>query len=213
MSAHQISQKALNATIPLVSMASAAVLTMALAEPIMAASNAAKPPSTALSTPYTAQNGYAANKYAVTPPSQGTNPCAATNPGIAKAYPCTAQEVKRPANYKPYQGNESELVTLGSKLFKDKLLSSNGLSCDTCHQGLNMFQPSFSRPYPHEVIMSKNQFGMSQVFLDEMIQVCMVAPMAAAPLEWESKELAALVAYIETLQRQFKPNPPAAKSP
>lgn len=58
--------------------------------------------------------------------------------------------------------------------------------------------------------MARDQFGMSQVFLDEMVQICMVAPMAAKALGWESKELAALTAYTATLQTSFKPNPCAA---
>jgi cytochrome c len=101
-------------------------------------------------------------------------------------------------------------VAYGEKLYKDPTLSSNGLSCETCHQGGNLFQASFASAFPHQVAMAKDQFGMSQVFLDEMVQICMVAPMAANALGWESKELAALTAYIETLQASFKPNPCAA---
>ena len=40
---------------------------------------------------------------------------------------------------------------------------------------------------------------------DEMVQGCMVMPMAAKPLPWDSPELAALVAYVEQQQKTFKP--------
>ncbi len=45
----------------------------------------------------------------------------------------TASLVTRPKNYRPYRGTASELVALGSKLFRDTSLSTNGLSCSTCH--------------------------------------------------------------------------------
>lgn len=39
-----------------------------------------------------------------------------------------------------------------------------------------------------------------------MIQVCMVMPMETKPLPWNSKELAALVAYVQIQQKSFKPS-------
>ncbi|WP_256449340.1 hypothetical protein [Cupriavidus sp. KK10] len=41
--------------------------------------------------------------------------------------------------------------------------------------------------------------------MDEMIQACMVMPMAAKPLPWDSKELAALVAFMGQKQSTFRP--------
>ena len=49
--------------------------------------------------------------------------------------------------------------------------------------------------------MGSDNYGLKQVHLDEMVQLCMVGPMAAKPLDWKSKELAALVAYTQTQQR------------
>jgi cytochrome c len=43
--------------------------------------------------------------------------------------------------------------------------------------------------------MTEQPGGLKQVSLDEMVQFCMVVPMAAKPLAWDSKELAALTAY------------------
>ena len=110
--------------------------------------------------------------------------------------------VRRPEGYTPYQGDVAELRALGEKLFNDNSLSSNGLSCATCHTNGMVYLDTFKDQYPHFVAMGKRDFGMGMVHLDEMVQICMVAPMAAEPLEWDSKELAALTEY--TLQEQQK---------
>jgi hypothetical protein len=44
---------------------------------------------------------------------------------------------------------------------------------------------------------------MARVALDEMVQFCMVVPMASKPLPWESKELAALTMYAQEVQKGF----------
>lgn len=107
----------------------------------------------------------------------------------------------RPAGYKPREGD----AKLGERLFHDPKLSTNGMSCATCHANHASYSDSFAKPYPHTVVMARDQLGRKQVYLDEMIQACMVMPMAAKPLPWDSKELAALVAFVEQEQRTFKP--------
>lgn len=108
----------------------------------------------------------------------------------------------RPAGYKPLAGD----AKLGEKLFNDKKLSTNGMSCATCHANHGAYQASFAQPYPHTVGMARDQLGRKSVHLDEMIQACMVMPMEAKPLLWDSKELAALVAYVQAQQKTFKPS-------
>ncbi|MBS3805694.1 MAG: hypothetical protein KGY54_14195, partial [Oleiphilaceae bacterium] len=66
------------------------------------------------------------------------------------------------------------------------------------------YAETFTNDYPHFVAMGKQDFGMDEVHLDEMVQICMVAPMAAVPLEWDSEELAALVEYMRVEQEQFR---------
>lgn len=107
----------------------------------------------------------------------------------------------RPAGYKPIAGD----TVLGEKLFNDTKLSTNGMSCASCHANHGSYSNSFAKPYPHMVVMARDQLGRKKVHLDEMIQACMVMPMAAKPLPWESQELAALVAYAEQQQKTFKP--------
>ncbi len=161
----------------------------------------------------------AANPCATRPGTTRFNPCAAKNPCAARN-PCAAamsdrvntKLVLRPKNYRPYQGKNLDMVAYGEKLFKDTTLSSHGMSCDTCHQGYGAFQNTFAQPYPHFVQMTHDRSAVKAVHLDEMVQFCMVVPMAAKPLPWNSKELAALTAYTASLQKGFKPssNPCAA---
>ena len=110
-------------------------------------------------------------------------------------------QITRPPGYKPLAGD----AALGERLFNDVKLSTNGLSCASCHANQGAYQASFARPYPHTVAMAKDQLGRKTVHLDEMIQGCMVMPMAAKPLPWDSKELAGLTAYLLTVQKTFKP--------
>lgn len=111
-------------------------------------------------------------------------------------------QITRPAGYKPMAGD----AALGEKLFNDTKLSTNGMSCASCHADHGAFQASFAKPYPHTVAMAKSQLGRKTVYLDEMIQGCMVMPMAAKPLPWDSKELAGLTAYLLTVQKTFEPS-------
>lgn len=113
------------------------------------------------------------------------------------------QLVSRPAGYQPYQGDTGSLAEKGKALFNDTSLSSNGLSCATCHTDGAGYADSFRQDYPHTVAMGKRDFSMDSVHLDEMVQICMVAPMANDPLAWDSEELAALTEYMRIEQEKF----------
>lgn len=154
---------------------------------------------------------------------KAANPCApkAANPCAPKAAnPCAAKgasapdidpkRVVRPKGTKLLQGNKAELVKLGKTLFSDAKLSTNGVSCQSCHANNENFAPGFAKAYPHPVDMAKERGGLSKINLDEMIQFCLIVPMEAKTLPWNSKELAALAAYTGELQNEFRKNPPAA---
>lgn len=143
---------------------------------------------------------------------QKCNPCAASGKCGAKANPCAAKRVTRPADYQPYTGDHAELAKLGEQLFNDPNLSSNGLSCASCHGDGAGYNASFTNEYPHAVDMAQNVFSLDKVHLDEMVQICMVQPMAAEPLPWDGKELAALTAYMRDVQMTLAANPCAAKT-
>lgn len=128
---------------------------------------------------------------------KAANPCAAM-PGI------DPKLVTRPAGTSLFKGDPAALVKDGEGLFKDQKLSTNGLSCNSCHEDNKSFMPGFAEPYPHAVAMAVEMSRMKSVHLDEMIQFCMVAPMEAKPLAWDSRELAALAAYVGELQKKFQ---------
>lgn len=157
-------------------------------------------------------------------PTLAANPCApkVANPCAAKAAnPCAAKPevdpklVLRPKGTALAKGDHAALVKQGEALFKDEKLSTNGMACQSCHAELGAFAPSFAKPYPHTVEMAEAKGGVKSVNLDEMVQFCMVVPMEAKPLKWDSKELAALTAYTGELQKKFRKaaaaNPCAAK--
>ena len=106
----------------------------------------------------------------------------------------------------------STKVELGKQLYSDKNLSRDGnQSCATCHNDGAGYNATFAKAYPHSVAMAKNIFGIESVHLDEMIQICMVQPMATEPLEWSGAQLAALTQYMASVQKQLSENPCALK--
>lgn len=112
--------------------------------------------------------------------------------------------VKRPAGFRPNYPSGPEAVAAGGKLFRDASLSTNGMSCASCHEGGKSFPPSFAQPFPHKMGMAARTYGIRQLHLDEAIQVCMVGPMAARPLDWKSPELGNLVAFLTGEQKKFR---------
>lgn len=111
--------------------------------------------------------------------------------------------IKRPAGYRPNYPSTPAAIAAGGKLFRDTALSTNGMSCASCHEGGKSYQSSFAQPFPHKMAMAAQTYGVKQLHLDEAIQVCMVGPMAAKPLPWKSAELANLVAFMEAEHKKF----------
>ena len=141
------------------------------------------------------------------------NPCA----GMA-ADRIDAKLIKRPAGVALFAAaSRTQLVKDGEKLFRDSSLSPNKTTCNDCHATNDLFKPGFAKPYPHPVGMAKERAGVSgKLHADEFVQFCMLAPMASKPLAWDSRELAALAAYVtDVKQKDFhaamKANPCAMK--
>ncbi len=150
--------------------------------------------------------------------AKGMNPCAAKPQGVN---PCASQSgispklFTRPAGTMLAKGNSADLIKEGKKLFMDKSLSTNGNSCNVCHANFGMFSETFAKPFPHKVEMAED-IGKKQIRLDEMVQLCLLAPMEAKTLPWDSRKLAALTAYVGEVQKSFMTrgrsmNPCAAK--
>jgi hypothetical protein len=148
------------------------------------------------------------------------NPCGAKNP-------CGAGVAIDPGLFVQPSGTRlaggSGLDALGEKLWNDRSLGKTGLACANCHiDSYSQMQPSFASPYPHHVNMPAQMAGVKQVNAAEMVQFCMVQPMATKPFDWSSRELAALTAYVERIQPGYRPvaggamnpcNPCGAKNP
>jgi cytochrome c len=73
-------------------------------------------------------------------------------------------------------------------------------------------QATFSKPYPHYVAMPAQQAGLQKVNAAEMVQFCMAVPMMTDPFPWDSRELAALTAYVEKIQSDVDPTQLAGAS-
>ncbi len=164
-----------------------------------------------------AANPYAANPCAANPCAAnpcGGNPCAAPNPcnpcGGNPCNPCgggttDASRFVQPKGAALASADAATLRAEGETLWNDKSLSKSGaLSCATCHVGgTTQMNASFGAPYPHRVAMPHQAAGVEEVNAAEMVQFCMVTPMANEPLPWSSRQLAALTAYVEKLQEGF----------
>ncbi|MEE9207994.1 MAG: hypothetical protein V3U67_06390, partial [Gemmatimonadota bacterium] len=135
------------------------------------------------------------------------NPCAA-NPCGGGASLDAALITQGDRTLNAAGNSQAQLVAMGEELWGDASLSSGGsTACSTCHVGTyGMMMPTFANPYPHGVAMAKDRAGLDQVTAAEMVQLCMVIPMNSEPLEWNSVELAALSAYVESIQPGFDPS-------
>ena len=130
-----------------------------------------------------------------------------------------AKRFKQPRGVKLAAGKD--LVAQGEELWNDRTLGKSGLACANCHiNNYLQMQSTFAKPYPHHVAMPAQQAGVDEVNAAEMVQFCMLVPMATDPLAWESTELAALAAYVEDIRPGYKPmgggnpcNPCGAKNP
>jgi cytochrome c len=152
------------------------------------------------------------------------NPCGAKtlNPCATKTLnpcnPCGAKTVdpsriRQPAGVTLARGSGGELAAEGEKLWNDRFLGKSGLACSSCH--LNQYgqmQETFAKPYPHYVAMPAQQAGLQQVSAAEMVQFCMAVPMMTDPFPWNSRELAALTAYVERIQADVDPTQLAGPS-
>ncbi|MGJ3263086.1 MAG: c-type cytochrome [Salinarimonas sp.] len=111
--------------------------------------------------------------------------------------------VTPPADVSRFEAPPERLRATGERLFSDASLSTNGMSCATCHADFQSFNETFTEPYPHFVEMGQGVAGLDEVTAEQMVQLCMIVPMSADPLPWESEELAALTAHVVALREEF----------
>lgn len=109
--------------------------------------------------------------------------------------------VQRPDGVAAFEGDRAELVVAGEALWNDNTLGTAGVACSSCHVGGAQFKDTFKQPYPHEVAMAKGMSGLGAIDAEQMTQFCMIVPMKGEPLAWDSRELAALAAYIDDVEQ------------
>lgn len=109
----------------------------------------------------------------------------------------------RPEGAPRFTDEREKLESLGEQLFARHSLSGNGLACASCHAALNFYNDSFLSAYPHRVNMPYQVAGLDEVNAETMVQFCLAMPMGTAPLPWQSRELAALAAFVEKTQREY----------
>lgn len=126
--------------------------------------------------------------------TRGKNPCSMKNPcdmkhemknqGDMKAMPAGGPIPIRKMAIK----DAGYLASKGEKLWGDASLGTSGLSCSSCHPdgaGLK------ADPWPKFIKGAGDTYTV-----DQMINFCMINPMKAEPLEWNSKKMTALAAYV-----------------
>ena len=123
--------------------------------------------------------------------------------GAAGAQSLDPTKVTQPEGVALADGDPQALRARGKELFNDPSIGESGLSCNTCHQDFGQYKQTFEEPYPHFVNMAKAKAGLEQVNAAEMVQLCMVVPMQTEPLNWRSRELAALAAYVAQERKAF----------
>jgi cytochrome c len=123
--------------------------------------------------------------------------------GAAAAQSLDPEKVTQPDGVELAEGDPEALRARGRELFNDASIGESGLACANCHADFGQYKETFKKPYPHFVNMAKSKAGLEQVNAAEMVQLCMVVPMQAEPLDWQSEELAALTAYVEQQRAAF----------
>jgi cytochrome c len=127
----------------------------------------------------------------------------ATTHAISQAQQVDPSLVTQPPDVDLQAGAQDELRAMGAELYTDETLGTSGLACMSCHADFGNYNDTFNQPYPHFVQMAKGRAGLDQVNAAEMVQLCMVVPMATEPLPWDSPELAALATYVEDERERF----------
>ena len=80
---------------------------------------------------------------------------------------------------------------MGKKLWNNPKLGTSGLSCNSCHSNGMQLNLDKVGSFPHYVAMPHDV-----VTLDQMVNYCMLNPMKAKPLPWESREMTAMAALL-----------------
>jgi len=125
------------------------------------------------------------------------NPC---NPCSMKANPCSmnpcssGKQLTRPHAFNSFQ----EAVDMGKKMWNDDTLGTSGVACLSCHADFDLLNLEKNQNFPHYVKLVGDV-----VTLDQMINYCMLNPMAGKELDPDSKEMTAMAAYYRAYRMKY----------
>ena len=149
------------------------------------------------------QQGNACNPDAMKKP----NPC---NPdAMTHSNPCNPDAMKKPNACKPRTSAKggkgfksfSAAVDRGEKLWNDTKLGTNGLSCLSggCHAKFENMHFNKNQTFPHLVSMAGKVVTVTQ-----MINYCLVNPMAGSALEADSDDMTAMSAFLRAYRMRYR---------
>ncbi len=119
-----------------------------------------------------------------------SNPC---NPCGANANPCSSSSIKR-IRHAQVQDMKA-LIARGKKLWNDSSLSSNGLNCMSCHMENRLLHFDKNKGvFPHYVKMPNDI-----VSFDQMVNFCLINPMASKQINPNGVDMTAFGAYYQSL--------------
>ncbi len=123
------------------------------------------------------------------------NPCNPCGMKGNPCNPCNASGVKR-IRHEQVKDLKA-LIKRGEKLWNNSALSSNGLNCMSCHSGNRILR--FDKAFPHYVKMPDDI-----VTFDQMVNFCLINPMASSEINPDSADMTAFAAYYQFLKNPGK---------
>jgi hypothetical protein len=123
------------------------------------------------------------------------NPCGAGNPcGVGN--PCAAgpTPIRR-----DHVTDKKALLKRGKALWESEKLGESGLSCMTCHADHENLNLDNAEPWPRHVKMTKDI-----VTLDQMINYCVINPIAGKPLDPNGIDMTAMNAWYREYVKKYR---------
>lgn len=138
----------------------------------------------------------AANPCGMTNPCAAHNPCGMANP-CGGMNPCAASGNK--TIRRDHVTDKKALLKRGKALWESEKLGKSGLSCMTCHDEYEKLNLDDKTPWPRNVSMTGDI-----VTLDQMINYCVINPIAGEPLDPNSVDMTAMNAWYHEYVKGYK---------
>ncbi|MBI4665183.1 MAG: hypothetical protein HY751_02100 [Nitrospinae bacterium] len=131
--------------------------------------------------------------------AENKNPCGASRSAPNPCAPAAVSSDDRKHIRLERITDYEKLVSMGKKLWNSEALGTSGLSCMSCHADHENLNLDKVKGWPHHVKMTGDILT-----LDQMVNYCMLNPMAANPLDPNSVEMTAMAAYYREYTASYK---------